>query len=361
MGSLARAAAHLVPGFAGRGFSRPVALFFHGVAETVNDPVTAENHHDAATFRAIAKSLKRHYDVRPLADIDAVLREPERHSRSVFLMSDDGYANTASVAADILSELSLPWTLFVSTHHIDTGEPNPIFLARMFFAYAADGIHQLGPLGSVELNARSRLAASAWIAQLKALPFELAQETVEAMLKAPFVRDLAGIVAEHSAESFLTWATLRALRSSGVEIGAHAHVHWPMHAGQSSDYLRVQAQHSRDRVEAEVGPCRFFAYPFGNIGDVSEGAWQAVRHAGYEYGFSTCSGSLDASANPFLMPRYGIGPRDTHISGIVPILRMANRRLVQWQHSLGGFTHSDPNLKHRVEPGLDHTQPVNTQ
>ena len=47
-------------------------------------------------------------------------------------MSDDGYANALTVAADILEDLRLPWTLFVSTHHIDTGERNPIFLIRLF-------------------------------------------------------------------------------------------------------------------------------------------------------------------------------------------------------------------------------------
>jgi hypothetical protein len=101
------------------------------------------NQHDAGSFRAIARALKDNFQVLPLTALDEALGDPERHERTVFLMSDDGYANTLTVAADILEELELPWTLFASTHHIDTGAYNPMTLARIFFYYAPAGRYEI--------------------------------------------------------------------------------------------------------------------------------------------------------------------------------------------------------------------------
>ena len=107
------------------------------------DPRIQTNHHETAAFRRIARALKENFDVLPLAALDDVLKNPERHSSAVFLMSDDGYANTLNVAAHILEEFELPWTLFLSTHHIDTREPNPVFLARLFFHFAPAGHYRI--------------------------------------------------------------------------------------------------------------------------------------------------------------------------------------------------------------------------
>jgi hypothetical protein len=95
--------------------------------------------------------------------------------------------------------------------------------------------------------------------------------------------------------------------------------------------VQEQASLSRARVEAEVGACRYFAYPFGNTQDVSRDAWQAVRDAGFEYGFTTLSGTLDASINPWLMPRYGLRAEEPRLASLISSLRMGNGRLTNWQ------------------------------
>ena len=74
--------------------------------------------------------------------------------------------------------------------------------------------------------------------------------------------------------------------------------------------------------------------PFGNIGDISGDAWRAVRDAGFEAAFSTLSGSLDASANRWLLPRYGLAPHDPNLGSLLPLLRAGNSRLLRWQRNL---------------------------
>lgn len=337
LGQFARRLARHIPAAALRPVGGPAALFFHGVEKYTLDGRVQLNHHAADSFARIAAGLRRDFDVRPLTDIESVLAVPHRHRRAVFLMSDDGYANTLSVAADMLT--GLPWTLFVSTAHIGSGLPSPVFLARLFYIYAPRGLYDLPHLGKglvLDGEAGRQAAADSGIAALKSLPAAQADETVAAM-RAAFPPDmLAALLARFASEQFLDWDGVRALKARGVEIGAHADTHWPMHAAQTEAWLRRQAAGAKAVIEAEVGPCRFFAYPFGNIADIGPGAWRAVQAAGFSHAFTTLSGSLAGSRNPFLLPRYGIGPDDTHLASLVPLLAAGNRRLRAFQDRLAG-------------------------
>jgi peptidoglycan/xylan/chitin deacetylase (PgdA/CDA1 family) len=335
LGQWARTLGRWIPPAALAHAGQPAALFFHGVEPTTLNAEVQTNHHEVAHFRAILNGLKN-FDILPLTAIDEVLAHPRRHRRSLFLMSDDGYRNTLTVAADLLDEFRMPWTLFVSTAHIGSGIPNPIFVARLFFFHAPRGRHTLPHLGSVLLaDEKNRAKSAAYgIERLRFLPGEKAEETLAAMRAVFAPGELAALRARYPSEQFLTWSEVRALAARGVTIGAHADSHWPMHAGQSGDWLRQQAAGAKARIEAEVGPCRFFAYPFGNVRDVGSGAWKAVRDAGFTHAFTTLSGSLTVGANPFLLPRYGLGPRDSHVAALAPLLSAGNRRVRRWQAGL---------------------------
>lgn len=320
-----------------KSFVRPSALLFHGVEPSTDDARVQTNHHEADLFYEIVKSLKQNYQFLPIGAVGHAIREPKDYARSIFLMSDDGYANTLSVAADILQSLRVPWALFVSTRHIETQERNPMFLARLFLAFAPKGTYRIPHLGKPIKLGRSRNAtADATLGALKSLPAEQAGEALAAMLDV-VAPDADRLIARFRSKSFLTWADVKALRARNVEIGAHAHVHWPMHARQSASFLREQAEVPKRLIEENigVGPCRFFAYPFGNIDDVSPAAVQAVRNAGYEYAFTTMTGSIEPDMNPLLLPRYTIGPSERRISSVVPLLRAGNVRVRKWQRALG--------------------------
>ena len=314
-----------------------MAVLFHGVAPRRADPRIERSHHEADSFRAIAKSLKAHFHILPLAALDDALAHPVRHARTLFLMSDDGYRNTSTVAADILEELQLPWTLFISTHHVDTGEPNPLMLARLFLYYAPAGTYAIphleAPLTLGVEPERDRLATHV-IASLKALEIGRAREAIAAMAGVFADDRFAELIARFPAERFLGWDDVARLHKRGVEIGAHAHRHWPMNAAQSAENLREQARLPKEMIEAQIGPCPYFAYPFGNVGDVSARAWQDVRDAGYRYAFTTLSASLDAGANPWLLPRYTLRPSEPHLRALLPLMRAGNARLSRWQERL---------------------------
>jgi peptidoglycan/xylan/chitin deacetylase (PgdA/CDA1 family) len=333
-GRIARATGTLIPAALARPFGAPAAVFFHGVEPHLTNPAVQTNQHALDDFENIARLLKRDFDVLPLAALAEVRKQPAKHSRALFLMSDDGYANTLTVAADVLGSFNLPWTLFVSTHHIDTGMLNPMTVARAFFLLAPEGRYDIPHLGVVALNGERQAPAGQMLTRLKNLDAARANQAVAAMQAA---LDNAGIdVAQRlPSERFLTWDQIRQLDNRGVTIGAHADWHWPMHENQTTDYLREQAVRPKRRIEEEVGPCRAFAYPFGQRADICRAAWEAVRDAGYEHAFTTIAGTLDAGSNAWLLPRYGLAPQEPNLAAMLPVMRANNARLRQWQSRIG--------------------------
>lgn len=322
-------AARHIPAGPLRRFGRPVALFFHGVTEQIRDPRIEINHHTASAFHSVAAQLKCHFDVLPLSALDDVLKQPERHPRAVFLMSDDGYANTL-FAAKVLEQLGLPWTLFVSTEHIETGEFNPLILARLFIHFAPEGTYLLPHLASdiVLRNDEDRRKAASWfLIALKRLPIAKARASVAAMKDVIGAERLAGLSRVFASERYLSWADIDSLARRGTEIGAHAHWHWPMNVHQSDDEILLQATLPRAAIEAHAGRCLYFSYPFGNEHDVSPAARRAVREAGYTHAFTTLSGTLKPGTDPWLLPRYALQAEEPNLSALIPLLRFGDPRV----------------------------------
>ncbi|MBV8976635.1 MAG: polysaccharide deacetylase family protein [Alphaproteobacteria bacterium] len=316
-----------------RALSTPAAVFFHGVERRLDDVRVQGMHHARERFCDIAGQLARDFEVLPLCALEDVLKNPRQHRRSLFLMADDGYVNNLTEAEPILRAHGLPWTVFVSARHIETAARNPLFLARLFLLFAPPGLYRVENLGNIEISLdRNAADIGARLSQLKRLPAEASQAAIESM-RSQFL-ELDTEAARFVSDSFLTWDQVAALKSRGVEIGAHADRHWAMHEGQSPAYLREQASGARAMIESRIGSCRHFAYPFGNVGDVSRAAWHAVRDAGFDYGFTTLSGTLDASLNRWLLPRYGLRPCERRLASLVPTLRLGNPRLRAFQRSL---------------------------
>jgi len=324
-----RQAVRYLPGGLLRPLGRPVVLFFHGVAERIEDSRIEVNQHTLAAFRWIAAGLKRDFQVLPLSSLGEVLKNPARHARSVFLMSDDGYAS-ALAAADILEEFGLPWSLFVSTEHIETGELNPLILARLFVHFAPEGEHALPHIGARILlrNEEERSRTAPWLLEaLKRLPISKARVAVAAMKNAFAAERFEELRTAFASERYLTWPDVVSLARRGVEIGAHAHWHWPMNVQQSSEELLLQATLPRAAIASHVGRCNYFSYPFGNDGDVSGAARQAIQEAGYTHAFTTLSGTLRAGLDPWLLPRYALKANEPNLPALVPLLLLGDPRV----------------------------------
>ena len=118
------------------------------------------------------------------------------------------------------------------------------------------------------------------------------------------IAELSGSRYSEAGLRTLTWDGLRELRERGVEIGSHTmtHAHLTRLADDELDRELVEA---KQWIEDELGaPCRFLAYPFGEVDDRVRAA---TRRAGYAGAF----GLPGTPGDEFDLPRVGLYRRDS--------------------------------------------------
>ncbi|WP_079144631.1 polysaccharide deacetylase family protein [Streptomyces agglomeratus] len=112
----------------------------------------------------------------------------------------------------------------------------------------------------------------------------------------------------------LTEDEIRAVAHAGMEIGSHGLYHRRL-PGLPAAVLRRETLHSRELIREITGTAPdSFCYPYGEVGPE---AIDAVRAAGYTYGFAISPGPL---LGPYALPR-------THISHADRGLRLWAKRL----------------------------------
>jgi peptidoglycan/xylan/chitin deacetylase (PgdA/CDA1 family) len=116
------------------------------------------------------------------------------------------------------------------------------------------------------------------------------------------------------------------LAKEGVTIGAHTLSH-PLLTTLDDSAAMHEIEGSKKTLEAQLG-CRVegFAYPFGEPGiDFAEREMAMAKAAGFSAAFAASGGLVRRSADPWCLPRVGIGQVDMpgfhHASGMHHLLR----------------------------------------
>lgn len=105
-------------------------------------------------------------------------------------------------------------------------------------------------------------------------------------------------------------AELRDLDPAVVEVGVHGMEHRRLADLPQEDLVRETAD-AKQAVEQAIGrSTRYFAYPYGQLGDFDAAAESAVEAAGFEAACSTNFGRGSRVGERFRLRRVGIGPGD---------------------------------------------------
>ena len=116
--------------------------------------------------------------------------------------------------------------------------------------------------------------------------------------------------------SFLTWAQLRALERSGVEIGSHTLTHRDL-TSLSRPELRRELHGSRIALERWLGhPVQFLAYPYGAH---DARVVRMARASGYVLAVTTLPGSRQRAQAPLELRRIQILD-STGVRGLAALL-----------------------------------------
>ena len=95
------------------------------------DPRIQTLHLELAAFEKQIGYLRKHFDIVSIDDLcDGVTGGKKLPPSMVVLTFDDGYRNNLDVVAPYLASLGVPFSVFVSTRHIDEGLRFPTYYLR---------------------------------------------------------------------------------------------------------------------------------------------------------------------------------------------------------------------------------------
>ena len=272
-------------GFAYERLARPtgaVILMYHSVARPEVAPfIDPPNHLASSTFERQMLFLKRYRKVVSLADLIQSLEAGETpDAGTVCITLDDGYLDTLTVAAPILSSLYLPATVFLATGYVGAVEPQ--WADRAHVAVARRQNHRL-ILPDVGIDVDMRLADQRREAArlLHAYLLDALPGAREATLH-QMERQLAPSLGS-APRLGMSWDDARAMRDRYplIEIGGHTcgHTDLTTHGGAIG---REEVDGCADDLRRELGiDPRLFAFPYGRSNDearsiVADCGWQAA-------------------------------------------------------------------------------------
>lgn len=278
--------------------SRLSVLIFHRV-HPQTDPIFP-GEMDAARFEAMLGWIGKWFNVLPLPQAVAGLREGSLPARALAITFDDGYADNATVAAPILQRLGMPATFFVAAGYLGGG--------RMWNDTVIETVRR-APGRVLDLRP---LDLGEW-------PIGTAEErrhTIESLLgvlkyRYPEDRDRAAAAVAESAgvalpaDLMMTPEQVRGLARAGMTVGGHT-VNHPILAAIPDEEARAEIVDGKTHLERITGaPVTLFAYPNGKpLRDYDGRHVAMVRQAGFDAAFSTAWGAARREADPFQLPRF---------------------------------------------------------
>lgn len=285
----------------------PRVLFYHGVADIENDFIQGL-HIRPDAFRRQLAYLQKHYEVVSMDDYYTRWKNSAFTGKEIILTFDDGYRNNLKVLAPILREYSLPFTVFVSTRHIDTGRRFPTFTGR---AVLMDKTLSHAQIPCIGLD--SRLTTDR---QRKQLFKEINRKLKHSDIKTVnlITEQLTGNLPKNGyqalsdrypSDALMNWDEVRQLQKEfNCTIGSHCLDHFICGTFQNDSEIKRQITESKAVIEQQLNtPCFYLAYPNGDTCPLAE---KAAEQAGYRMAFTTQNQRIEKVSTPFALPRYGV-------------------------------------------------------
>lgn len=294
----------------------PRIVFWHGVDHNVN-PLVETEMIEFSNFRKQIEYLHKYYEIISITEMKERIVNKQFTGKEIVLSFDDGYRNNLKVAAPLLKQMHLPFTVFVSTHHIDTGNIFPTSLARLII-WGAE-IKKIS-LPSINLNVvintteERRRIAQTISRNLKTQPLAVVDDLYNELLHSISSDDFFRLYNMHKTLKPMSWEEVRELHENyDCTIGAHCIDHLCCHENQDTNVVKEQITQSKVIIEEKLNtPCLYFAYPNGNY---TESSNQCVLNAGFKMGVSTKPTRIETANSMAAIPRICL-PSDVNIAKI---------------------------------------------
>lgn len=287
----------------------PRVLFWHGVDNVTNSSIEAEIL-DVNVFTKQIDYLEKYYEIISIEEFEERYKNKTFSGREVVLTFDDGYANNLYVVAEILHKKNLPYTVFVSTEHVESGIYFPTSINRIITK----------DISVQELSIPSKKIRFSFKDFHQR---EIACQTISDLLKKSSLNEVKVIVNElisniskehwrilqekYKVVRPMNWEEVKLLSEKGATIGSHCMWHICCHSNQNISDVSLQIIESKKKIQEKISKnCKYFAYPNGDFTVESND----IVAKTYSMGFSTKKQEkVDYKNDISVIPRMGV-PND---------------------------------------------------
>lgn len=282
-------------------------LFYHGVSNVSNTFVEGL-HITPDAFRKQLIYIRNYHDPISLDEFYKRWNELTLSGKEVVLTFDDGYKNNLTIAAPLLHEFGFPFTVFISTKHIDNGNRFATFIGRAIVMHPPLSVIDIPAIGfkqTLSSNFQRKKVFKKLSYQLKHVDISTVNKVTEQLIGHLTNEEYQTLCKRYTADAPMTWEEVSALqRDYDCTIGSHCLDHFICDSFQQEAEVVRQLSESKNVIEQKLGtPCHYLAYPNGNAHSI---AIDAAGKAGYRMAFTTENRRMDYQLNPLAMPRYGV-------------------------------------------------------
>lgn len=254
----------------------PRVLFYHGVAQKVNDERIETESISAADFERQLKYITRHFNPISADEFCDRFANQTWHGSEILMTFDDGYKNMLSTGLPLLEKYKVPFALFLTTDIIANDELFPTTINRLVNLASSYG----KTLGNAKIIAdeTSRLLKTEPIAEVDRMCAELLSKISG--------EEFQTLRAKYSSINPMNWdEALEISKSPLCTIGSHCATHICCHAKQAANEVRRQFLQSKNEIESHLGiQCKYLSYPNGNY---TPQVMAIAKECGYDMAFTT--------------------------------------------------------------------------
>jgi peptidoglycan/xylan/chitin deacetylase (PgdA/CDA1 family) len=255
-------------------------------------------------FENVIRFLAKHYTPVGLSDVLGSSNRRKFSRPPVLVTFDDAYASVALEAAPILRKYGVPAIFFVNASAV--GNRDLQLDNLICYVFNTSGLELIcsvarGVAGCKDLGLHS--LDQVFLEFLSALPQTTVREFRASLVSA------AGInTAEMARKAQLNVNAdqLRALASSGFEIGNHTYSHVFCRSLRGDDFDREIVLNKTELENMTGKPVRAFSVPYGNAEDLTDELLNQLRRSGHEAAFLVESSSNTADTDLHRLNRVSI-------------------------------------------------------
>lgn len=265
----------------------PRVFCYHGIDYIISSDIEGESL-PVSLFIDEIKWLRTKFNIISIEEFDTKLNSNNLGVNDAVLTFDDGYESMIRVVDPILRNYNIPYTVFISTNNITTGNIFATTLNRLVVLSGAID-HIVIPSLEIDCNVSSRTErfrlADRISKCLKTESYDKVCQVYKELETNISDNELHILKNKYASVKLMNWDQVRELsKREGVTIGSHTCNHVVCNSNQEIALIRDELQNSKMQIEQQLHlPCNYFAFPNGTMTDVAKD----IARNTYSLSFST--------------------------------------------------------------------------